>query len=90
MLNSDYRDILLNLSKNRVKFLLVGAYAMATHGYVRATGDLDIWVEAGFKNSKRIAKALSEFGAPSSMYDEETFCKKDIVLQLGVEPCRID
>jgi len=70
--------------------MLVGAYAMATHGYIRATGDLDIWVETGFENSKRIAKALSEFGAPSSMYDEETFCKEGIVLQLGVDPCRID
>jgi len=33
MLNSDYKDILLALSERKVKFILVGAYAMAAHGY---------------------------------------------------------
>lgn len=44
MLNEDYRDILRALSEERVKFLLVGAYAMATHGYPRPTMDIDIRV----------------------------------------------
>jgi len=90
MLNSDYKDMLSSLLKNRVKFLLVDAYAMATYGCIRATGDLDIWVEASIKNSERIAKALSEFGALSNIYDVKTFSKEGIILQIGVEPCRID
>jgi hypothetical protein len=44
MLNDDYRDILHALSAEKVKFLLVGAYAMAAHGYPRATMDIDLWV----------------------------------------------
>jgi hypothetical protein len=44
MLNEDYRDMLHALSDEKVKFLLVGAYALAAHGYPRATMDIDIWV----------------------------------------------
>ncbi len=44
MLNEDYRDMLRALSDEKVKFLLVGAYALAAHGYPRATMDIDIWV----------------------------------------------
>jgi hypothetical protein len=44
MLNKDYKDILLNLSNKKVKYLLVGAYAMAAHGYPRSTMDIDLWV----------------------------------------------
>jgi hypothetical protein len=44
MLNEDYKDILQSLVDEQVKFLLVGAYALAAHGYPRATMDIDIWV----------------------------------------------
>ena len=42
MLNEDYKDLLHALSAEKVKFLLVGAYALAAHGYPRATMDIDI------------------------------------------------
>ena len=44
MLNEDYKDMLLALSAENVRYLLVGAYALAAHGYPRATMDIDIWV----------------------------------------------
>jgi hypothetical protein len=47
MLNEDYRDILHALSDEKVRFLLVGAYALAAHGYLRATMDIDIWEGCG-------------------------------------------
>jgi len=50
MLNEDYKEILQILLNNEVKFLVVGAYAMGAHGYPRATGDFDIWVEASAEN----------------------------------------
>lgn len=70
--------------------MVVGAYAMAAYGYVRATADLDIWVEADEKNSENISKALLEFGAPSHLYDKNTLTKEGIILQIGVSPSRID
>ncbi len=90
MLNEDYKEILQILLNNEVKFLVVGAYAMAVYGYPRATGDFDIWVEATSGNSQKIYLSLSEFGAPLSQITEETFAEKGIVFQIGVAPRRID
>jgi len=90
MLNEDYKEILQILLKNKVKFLVVGAYAMGAYGYPRATGDFDIWVESSLLNSRKIYKSLSEFGAPLQEISEETFCEEGIILQIGVAPRRID
>jgi len=90
MLNEDYREILQILLKNKVKFLVVGAYAMAAHGYPRATGDFDIWVENSQENSKRTYTSLIEFGADIKDVSEKTFTEKDVIFQIGVAPRRID
>lgn len=90
MLNEDYKEILQSLLNNKAKFLVVGAYAMGAYGYPRATGDLDIWVEASAENSKNIYKSISEFGAPLSDITEETFAEKGIIFQIGIAPRRID
>ena len=44
MLNQDFRDMLSYLKEAGVDFMIVGAYALAAHGFLRATGDIDIWV----------------------------------------------
>ena len=51
MLNKDYKEMLQILLNNKVRFLVVGAYAMGSYGYPRATGDIDIWFEASSENS---------------------------------------
>jgi hypothetical protein len=90
VLNSDYKDVLQALLDNKVKFLLVGAYAMGVHGYPRATGDIEIWVEPSVDNSRRVCRSLVAFGAPLHEIDEATFTKPGIVFQIGVAPRRID
>ena len=90
MLNEDYREILQILLNKKVKFLVIGAYAMGAYGYPRATGDFDIWVDVSAENSKKIYRSLHEFGAPLSDIEEMTFAKKGIVFQVGVAPRRID
>ncbi len=90
MLNKDYKEMLQILLKNKVRFLVVGAYAMGAYGYPRATGDIDIWVEASSDNSEKIHQSLSEFGAPLSEVTKTTFCEEGIVFQIGVAPRRID
>ena len=52
--NTDFSDMLLELSAAKVDYLVVGAYAVAAHGHPRATGDLDIWVRADSKTAPRI------------------------------------
>ncbi len=90
MLNKDYKEMLQSLLDNEVKFLIVGAYAMGAYGYPRATGDLDIWVDASSENSHKIYKSLSQFGSPLSDINKETFTEKGIVFQVGIAPRRID
>lgn len=90
MLNEDYRDMLRVLLGNDVRFMVVGAYAMAVHGYPRATGDIDIWVETNIENSKKIYACMKQFGAPLSDISEQTFTEKGIVFQIGMAPRRID
>ena len=78
------------LLENKVKFLVVGAYAMGAYGYPRATGDIDIWVEASAENSEKVYQCLLEFGAPLSKITKTTFCEKGIVFQIGVAPRRVN
>jgi hypothetical protein len=46
--------MLENLLNEGVAFILVGAYALAAHGFPRATGDMDIWVKPDANNSKKV------------------------------------
>jgi hypothetical protein len=90
MLNKDYRDILHALSEEKVRFLLVGAYAMAAHGYPRATMDIDIWVLPSSQNADAVLRALRRFGAPLHNLTKEDLLKDGTVFQIGVAPRRID
>lgn len=90
LLNPDYQDMLSAFAEENVKYLLVGAYALAAHGYVRATGDMDLWVESSPDNTARIMAALRRFGAPLHQIEEQDFETPDTVFQIGVAPRRID
>jgi hypothetical protein len=90
MLNQDFRDMLLCLKEAKVDFIIVGAYALAAHGFPRATGDIDIWVDNSPANAVRVMSALAKFGAPLSNLSEQDFIATDVVVQIGVQPCRID
>jgi hypothetical protein len=78
------------LSESSADFLIVGAYALAAHGYPRATGDLDIWVRADSENAPRVLHSLAVFGAPLDDLTLDDLSKPGIVFQIGVEPSRID
>ena len=69
---------------------MVGAYAMAQAGLVRATGDIDLWVACDEENAKKILLALKRFGAPLVGVAETDFHRPGIVYQIGVAPNRID
>ena len=90
MLNEDYRDMLHALSDEKVKFLLVGAYALAAHGYPRATMDIDIWVMSSPQNTDAVLRALRRFGVPLHNLTKEDLQKDGTIFQIGVAPRRID
>jgi hypothetical protein len=82
--------MLQSLLDQKVEFLVVGAYALAAHGYPRATGDMDIWIKPDEKNSKKVYKALARFGAPINEIREDEFSQPGLIFQIGVVPRRID
>jgi hypothetical protein len=90
LLNPDFRDMLSALCDEGVEFMLVGAYALAVHGYPRATGDMDIWIRPSDDNARRVWRALKRFKAPMSDLTVEDLTTPDIVFQIGVAPRRID
>jgi hypothetical protein len=88
--NPDFRDMLSALSDAGADYLVIGAYAMAAHGFARATGDLDIWVRPTPENAERVWNALGRFGAPTSRIRAADLHAPDVVYQIGVAPRRID
>ena len=90
MLNPDFRDMLSVLCDEGVEFLLVGAYALATHGLPRATGDMDIWIRCSQENAARVWRALRRFRAPLTGLNEDDLNTPNLVFQIGIAPRRID
>ena len=89
-MNQDFLDLLRAFAAHDVRFLIVGAYALAIHGRPRATGDLDVWIDATDDNAARVYAALRSFGAPLGDVSERDFARPGIVFQIGVVPGRID
>jgi len=90
MINKDFKEFIALLNSNNVKYLLVGGYALAFHGYPRYTKDIDIWVWVDEKNAENIIKTLTEFGFSSLKLKTEDFLTLGYVIQLGQPPNRID
>ena len=90
MLNEDYRDILQALCAEKARFLIVGAYALAAHGFPRATLDIDLWVQPSPENAAAVFRALQSFGAPLQTLTKADFEQTDTIFQIGVAPRRID
>lgn len=89
-MSPDFRDLLSAFNAHGVDFLVVGAHALAAHGHVRATGDLDVWVRPEASNAKRVLEALKAFGAPLADLDAADLVREGTVFQIGVAPLRID
>jgi hypothetical protein len=89
-MNPDFVDLLRAFIAADVRFLVVGAYALAVHGRPRATGDLDVWVEANPVNAPKVLQALAAFGAPMHELSEADFARPGVTYQIGLPPGRID
>jgi len=87
---SDYRELLSILNAHRVKYLVIGAYAVAIHAQPRATKDLDILVKADLGNAKAVFAALADFGAPMQGMTPADFEEPGPLFRIGREPVGVD
>ncbi|MCH7916799.1 MAG: hypothetical protein IIC50_02300 [Planctomycetes bacterium] len=85
----DFKDLLRLLNSHCVEYLIIGGYAVAYHGYPRATMDIDIWVAIDSQNAVKIVDVLKEFGFNVPELCPALFQKKNQVIRMGVPPVRI-
>lgn len=89
-LQKDLREFVELLSALDVHFLVVGAFAVAYHGYPRYTADIDLFIERSPQNAERLLQAIHQFGFGDIGLTDQNFLRGDQVIQLGVAPNRID
>ena len=89
-MHKDFNEFLKLLNYHKVRYVIVGGYALGAHLIPRTTKDLDILIEATEKNVIKLLKALEDFGFGSLGLKITDFTEPDITIQLGCEPVRID
>ena len=89
-MNRDFVELLSAFNDHEVEYLVVGAHALAAHGHVRATKDLDVWIRPSRDNASRAHRALAAFGAPLMDLSVDDLTSEGTIFQIGVAPVRID
>lgn len=86
----DFKEFLWLLAERQVEYLLVGGYAVAFHGYPRATVDMDVWVRRSPENAAKVVDVLREFGFDVPNLKEALFLKDDQIVRLGRPPVQLE
>lgn len=87
-LPEDFKEFLNFLNSNKVKYLLLGGWAIGIYGHPRATNDIDFFISIDDENLDRLISALREFGVPP--IDIANFKEKGNVFRMGRSPMQID
>ena len=88
--NRDWKEFVELLNSNEVEYVIVGAVALAWHGYPRYTGDVDILIRQSRQNAERVLAALTQFGFASLGIRADDLLRSEGIIQLGYPPVRID
>jgi len=89
-IEKDYRDFLKLLGAKKAKYLIVGGYAYSYYAEPRYTRDIDILVEATEENGAKVVAAIAEFWGMKPEIESADFRRRDVIVQLGFAPVRID
>ena len=89
-LDKDFKEFIELLNEHKVKYLIIGGYAVNFHGYPRYTKDIDFWLWMTKPNIKKLIKAIKDFGFGDLNLEIEDFMAPENIVQLGYEPYRID
>lgn len=87
---SDFKEFWKLLDENKVEYLMVGGLAVNHYGYVRPTGDMDVWISRSPENAEKLIAALNQFGFVSTELDASLFTQDKNILRMGVPPIRIE
>ena len=90
LLPDDFRDFLKLCNQKRVKYLLIGGYAVGCHGYPRATADMDIWIERSHQNASKMVAVLIKFGFDVPNLTADLFLQEGKIIRMGLPPMRLE
>ncbi|MFA4911153.1 MAG: DUF6036 family nucleotidyltransferase [Desulfobacteria bacterium] len=88
--NPDFKELLNLFEKHKIRYLIVGGYAVMKYSEPRFTKDLDVWIATDPENANAVYLALKEFGAPLADLNADDFTRKDYFYQMGRLPLRVD
>ena len=86
----EFSRFLSSLNRHAVDYLVIGGYAVIFHGYVRTTGDIDVWVAVNPDNAKRVEAAIRDAGFNPPWLTSELFLRPGGVFRIGVDPLRLE
>jgi hypothetical protein len=89
-LPTDFKDFIQLLNSYQVEYLLIGGYAVALHGHVRFTQDMDVWVYTSSENASKVVQALKDFGLSQADELLDVFQKENRVVGIGRSPLKIE
>ncbi len=88
-LNRHFREFLKLLKARKVKYLVVGGYAVAYHGFPRFTGDLDVFVAVEAGNAAKLQLVFTDFGFAGMKLTPADFLIENQIIEIGREPLKI-
>lgn len=86
----NFAEFLRLLNAHGVEYLVIGGYAVGFHGFVRATGDMDVFVGRSAKNAAALVAAFRDFGLDLPELRPELFLEPGKILRVGVPPLRLE
>jgi hypothetical protein len=86
----DFKELLSILAKHKVRYLVVGGYAVMKYTEPRFTKHLDLWIATDPENAEAVFAALREFGAPLKDRTPTDFMQEGYFYQMGNPPFRLD
>jgi predicted nucleotidyltransferase len=90
LIPSDFKEFLKLLNENEVEYVLIGGYAVNYYGYVRPTGDMDIFIGLNKETAQKMVETLKQFGFDSPEIDTDLFLKAKSIVRMGVPPMRLE
>lgn len=87
-----HQVLLKELINAHVDFIIIGGYAVIFYGYMRTTGDVDIWLKADNENKKKLLSALEKVGVSKNSLEQvsEYDFTKDVAFSIWEEPQKAD
>lgn len=89
-IDDDFLEFLRLLTDHKVRYVVVGGYAVAFHGYPRYTGDIDIFVEISKSNARKLVQVFKDFGYDTPNLREEMFLNRGKIIRIGAPPNRLE